>query len=157
MKKAFIFLLIFFACFYANAQVTVYLEDGTVVQSPVYDASKFNVYLNGTSYTNKEVLYLKENDRFYVMNYKTGKLLKFKKRIEIEPINDESLGMLFAGKYYNAKADPSVLSDAYTQNIKRQAFKDSYDKWVKKFHSGTGLTVVACVLAVIAIVIVLAV
>ena len=62
MKKVFICLLVLFACIYANAQVTVYLEDGTTVQSPVYDASKFNINLNGTTYTNKEVLYLKDNE-----------------------------------------------------------------------------------------------
>ena len=149
MKKVFVFLLILFACIYANAQVTVYLEDGTTIQAPAYDASKFNVNANGTSYTHKEVLYLKDNDRFFVMNYKKGKLLKLKKRIEVEPINDEHLGLLYAFKYYNAKDDASTISDAYAQNITRQEFKDAYDKWVKKIRSGNTTATVAAIISLL--------
>jgi hypothetical protein len=138
----------------AQSPVTVYLEDGKSIAANSFKGSKGKISADGVDYYQKELLFVKSDNKMKIMNYKSGKLRQMKKSFVLDPKSMADLGKIYAVKYYNTKSDPSTISDEFKTLMQDPNFMASYNEFKKKLKSSAVLSGVAIGVTVVAVIIV---
>ncbi|MCF8301671.1 MAG: hypothetical protein K9I94_00240 [Bacteroidales bacterium] len=126
----------------AKKQITIYFEDGEHITVNDYKIKRGSIITYNAHYNKAKILYIRKKGRVFVVNYKTGSLIKLSKRYNFDEPQLSDLAIVYATKYYNIKAYAPQLSDPLEKHLQNEDFKKLYDEHARSARNSDADTYV---------------